>query len=222
MTDVEQLELKLVLLGEAGVGKTAIIGRYVKNEFSDDYHSSATMSYVGKTIKKDKFEIHLNIWDTIGQERYRALSKLFFNDTKIVILLYSIDCLQSFKNLQYWLDLYKEQLGEGDTVLGIAGNKSDLFDKQEVPDEQGKEYAEKNGAIFSLISAKTHKQGIDMFIEQLIDAYLKKINKNITTEKPETKGMKLNIQSVNNIDNSKKSSCCGGGGNKKKVQKLKQ
>ena len=215
--DDDMLEIKLVLLGESGVGKTSIIGRYVKNEFNENCGSSSTMSYVGKKLIKNGVKIQLNIWDTIGQERFRSLSKLFFNDTKIVVLVYCIDNKKTFENLDYWYNLYREQLVVEDTVLGLIANKSDLFLNQEVPDDQGREYAEKNGAIFGLISAKSNKKGIDLYINELIDAYLNKINKN--NKDNNTKGIKLNTG--NNIkDNNQKGSCCGGGNNKKLTKKI--
>jgi small GTP-binding protein len=217
--DDDMLEIKLVLLGESGVGKTSIIGRYVRDEFSENIISSSTMTYVGKTITINKQKIQLNIWDTIGQERFRSLSKLFFNDTKIVVLVYSIDNKKTFDNLSYWYDLYREQLVVEDTILGVVANKSDLFDRQEVSDEEGREYAKKNGAIFGLISAKANKQGIDLYIHKLIEAYLNKINKNNNNNNKDNKGVKLN-PSNNGNKNNQKSSCCGGGNSKKLQRKM--
>jgi small GTP-binding protein len=217
--DDDMLEIKLVLLGESGVGKTSIIGRYVRDEFSENIISSSTMTYVGKTITINKQKIQLNIWDTIGQERFRSLSKLFFNDTKIVVLVYSIDSKKTFDNLSYWYDLYREQLVVEDTILGVVANKSDLFDRQEVSDEEGREYAKKNGAIFGLISAKANKQGIDLYIHKLIEAYLNKINKNNNNNNKDNKGVKLN-PSNNGNKNNQKSSCCGGGNSKKLQRKM--
>ena len=84
------LELKCILLGESGVGKTSIISRYVSDEFDSNVKSSSTVSYVCKIIEKNNKKIKLNIWDTIGQEKFRAISKMFLTDTKIAILVYSI------------------------------------------------------------------------------------------------------------------------------------
>ena len=78
------LEIKIILLGDMFVGKTSIISRYVEDSFSENIMSSSAMSYTQKDIVIDKQKIQLNIWDTVGQEKYRALSKLFFQDTKIV------------------------------------------------------------------------------------------------------------------------------------------
>ena len=217
MSIEEPLELKLILLGESGVGKTSIISRYVNDKFDDNIASSSTMSYVGKIIEKNNKKIKLNIWDTIGQEKFRAISKLFLNDTKIVILVYSIISAESFKNLDYWINLYKEHLEE-DTILGVVANKSDLFLNQEVSDEEGMEYAKKNGAIFGLISAKQNKAALDKFIDKLVDAYLEK-NKGKTDNENVNVNVKLDNQKVLNKNNDGSGGSCCSGGNSKIRQK---
>ena len=211
----DQIDIKLILLGESGVGKTSIISRYVNDKFNDNFVTSSTMSYVAKIIEKNKTKIKLNIWDTIGQEKFRSISKLFLNDTKIVILVYDITSEESFKNLDYWLKLYKDILGEG-IIVGVAANKSDLFLKQEVPDDAGREYAEKNGAIFGLVSAKANKLGLDKFINQLVDAYLNK-GKPIIIKDNNT--IKLNNKNDLNDKNNNSGGCCSGGNKKIKQKK---
>ena len=216
MSENNFIEIKLILLGESGVGKTSIISRYVNDNFDPNVISSSTVSYVGKTIEKKNKKIKLNIWDTIGQEKFRAISKLFFKDTKIVILVYSITSQESFDNLNYWLNLYKDQLEEG-TILGVAANKSDLFMDQKVSDEMGMEYAEENGAIFGLISAKENKVGLDKFIEKLVDAYLSKENINFNIK--ENKTIKLNNNKKVGKNNNSGGGCCSGGNNKIRQKK---
>ena len=170
-------EIKMILLGETAVGKTSIISRYVENTFSSDLMSSTSMTYVQKILTIDKQRIRLNIWDTVGQEKYRSLSKLFLNETQIVILVYSIDDAKSFQELNYWNDLYKEQLGD-EILLGVVGNKYDLYLNQEVSEDEGKEYAAQNNGIFSQLSAKENKIGIDEYILKLVTEYLnRKLNK---------------------------------------------
>ena len=169
INDIE--EIKLILLGESGVGKTSIIKRYLYDEFSLEKEPSTSMNYVEKYLVIDKKKVRLNIWDTIGQEKYRSLSKLFLNETNIVILVYSIVDAKSFEELKYWEKLFKEQLGE-DIVLGVAGNKYDLYLNQEVTEEQGKEYSREKKGFFSQLSAKDNKIGIDDFIFELVNQYL--------------------------------------------------
>ena len=206
------LEIKIILLGDMFVGKTSIISRYVEDSFSENIMSSSAMSYTQKDIVIDKQKIQLNIWDTVGQEKYRALSKLFFQDTKIVILVYSIKSLESFKGLDYWYNLYKETIGN-ETILGIIGNKSDLYLEQEVEESQGEEYAKNHGGIFQLVSAKNNRVGIDEFIKKLVNEYLKKfgINKN-------NKKIKLGEEEDVDIEELK-AGCCTGSKGKRMIRK---
>jgi len=206
------LEIKIILLGDMFVGKTSIISRYVEDSFSENIMSSSAMSYTQKDIVIDKQKIQLNIWDTVGQEKYRALSKLFFQDTKIVILVYSIKSLESFKGLDYWYNLYKETIGN-EVILGIIGNKSDLYLEQEVEESQGEEYAKNHGGIFQLVSAKNNRVGIDEFIKKLVNEYLKKfgINKN-------NKKIKLGEEEDVDIEELKVG-CCTGSKGKRMIRK---
>ena len=211
--DSDALEIKMILLGETAVGKTSIISRYVEDKFNDNVMSSTSMTYVQKKLTINKQKIQLNIWDTIGQEKFRSLSKLFFKDTKIVVLVYSITSLSSFEGLEYWMNLYKETIGD-DAILGVVGNKSDLFLEQEVDEEKGAEFAQKNGGYFELISAKENRVGLDNYITRLVTECLKK-NPNLSGNK--NKNIKL--KSVDDDQEELKAGCCAGEKNKRKIRK---
>jgi len=198
MINDETPEIKVILLGETAVGKTSIIKRYYEDTFDTSEGSSMTMSYVDKTIEVDGKKYKLIIWDTIGQENYRSISKLFVNDSKIVILVYSIDNEKSFKNLEFWYNLYLETLGK-EVILGIAGNKADLYANQQVSYEEGKKFADETGAIFAEISAKENKESINIFMMDLVNAYLNKRKKD-----GGKKGVKLNGKDNKN----EKKGCC--------------
>ena len=211
--DKELPEIKMILLGESGVGKTSIIQKYLYNQFTQEFTPSSAMNYMEKVLKIDKKEIRLNIWDTIGQEKYRALSKLFLNETEIIILVYSITDLKSFQELDYWENLYKENIGN-EVFLGVVGNKCDLLEEQKVTEEQGKEYAKKNNAIFGLLSAKENKAEIDLYIENLVKEYLNSKNSKININEFEIieyreKGIILSKKQIE--DNGyNEEGCCGG------------
>ena len=210
--------VKMILLGEAGVGKTSIIKRFLNNKFKDGEASSLTMTYAGKTIKHGEKEISLDIWDTIGQERFRSLSSLFLKNANIIVLVYSIVSSESFKALDYWFNLYKELYGSDDVILGVAANKSDLFLKEEVPEEEGRKYAQEHNAIFSLFSAKEGNALIEKFINNLVIAYLDK-NKSLTKkDNNDEKIIKLNTIKMNNANGGDGGGCCSGK-NKKRTNK---
>ena len=128
---------KLVFVGDSGVGKTCIISRFTKNSFDVNPGSTIGASYASKTIEIPGTDesLDLDIWDTAGQERYKALTKIFFQGAKMAILVYDITRKVSFDNLKNsWYPLLKEH-GEPDIVIGIAGNKSDLYIDEDVPEQ---------------------------------------------------------------------------------------
>ena len=177
-------EIKIILLGDAGVGKSNIILRYYQNKFDPNKNSSIGSNFITKEIIKNNIPYSLNIWDTTGQEKYRSVTKLFVQNSNIIILVYSLDNKDSFQALDYW---YKTSLdiceNDNNIVYAIVANKSDLFDDEElcqITDEEGKKYAEEKNLIFKLVSAKIDKKSIDSLFDQVIDEYLKKnLNDNL-------------------------------------------
>ena len=166
-------EIKTILVGRTGTGKTNIINAIVGVKFDSSEMTTSTAAFVDKTIKVSGKDYHLAIWDTAGQEKFRSLTKIFIKDAKIVILVYSITNKESFKEIDFWLETVKNILGDK-PVLGLAGNKKDLFQEEQVGEEEGENKAKEIGAIFKLTSAKT-KVGINEFIEKLVEEYAKKI-----------------------------------------------
>ena len=207
MTKEIEEPIKIILLGDSGVGKSNIISRYLKNEFNSKSISTIGTTFGVKQIIKNNIIYNLNIWDTTGQEAYRSVTKLFIQGAKIVILVYSIEEPDSLENLNFWYDSIKEICGKN-IILAIVGNKSDLlYDdnielKKYVPDEEGQKLAEEKNAIFKLTSAKIDKKGIDSLFEELLDEY---INSNINIGK---KGESLKINKKNNNKKGKKKKHC--------------
>jgi small GTP-binding protein len=207
--DDEILQIKMILLGNTAVGKTSIINRYVEDNFSNNIMSSVNMTFTQKTLTINKQKVQLNIWDTVGQEKFRSLSKLFFKDTKIVALVYSITNRKSFDDLGFWLNIFKETIGV-DVVIGVMGNKSDLFLEQVVNEEEGEKFAQEHGGFFDLVSAKDNKPGLDKFITKLVTECLKK-NKNLSP----SNGIKLvNQEQTQEI----KAGCCAGDKDKRIIR----
>ena len=166
------IEIKTILVGMTGTGKTNLINAMTGQKFSINEMTTVASSFLEKKITMKNKEYLLAIWDTAGQEKYRALTKIFVKDSKIVIFVYSIDNKKSFEEIDYWTETVKTILGDK-PVFGLAGNKIDLFQKEQVTEEEGKSKAEEIGAIFKLTTAKT-KAGINEFIEKLVEEYAKK------------------------------------------------
>ena len=110
MTDKEALQCKVVLIGESGVGKTSIINRYISNTFSPILTSTPGASFTTKTVFLNDFNqsIKFEVWDTAGQEKYRALAKVFYKNAAVCILVYDITRKTSFDELKtYWVNEIK-------------------------------------------------------------------------------------------------------------------
>ena len=168
----EQTGIKVILLGESGVGKTSLINAAIGFDFNEKLSPTFSSSFVVKNFIKNNKKYNLNIWDTAGQEAYRSLTKLFIKNTKIVIFVYAIDSKFSFESLKsYWASLGKEILGD-EAIYGLVGNKSDLYKKEQVPDIDASNYAEEIGAKFALTSAKKNKEGFSNYLEELLDDYI--------------------------------------------------
>ena len=167
MEDSDNITCKVVLVGDSGVGKTCLIQRYVNDKYSDDTESTSASTYTYKTVEYKDYNktISLDIWDTAGQEVYRAMARNFYLNASIGILVYDIRRRESFESIKdYWYDQLK-QSGEENIVIGIARNKCDLFQEEKVTEEEVKKYAKSIGAIFHLTSCK-ESIGIDeLFIE---------------------------------------------------------
>ena len=144
---------KLVLIGESNVGKTNICQRFAFKEFEPNLPHTNGASYASRVISlPDNNKITLDIWDTAGQKKYRALTKFFYKDAKGIILVYDPTDEETFVELkEFWYNEVKNNTSN--ITLAVVANKSDLDDKI-VNDEDGEKFAESIGAIFASVSAK--------------------------------------------------------------------
>ena len=164
--------IKLILVGDTGTGKTNLISVATGNEFNSGIFTTTSCSYIQKIIKINQKEYKVNLWDTIGQEKYRSLTKIFIKDSNIVIFTYDITKRDTFTSLPYWKNVIEEILGN-DITFGVVGNKIDLYLEEKVKEQEGKKYADSIGALFKLTSAKNNPKEFSNFIEILLDKYLK-------------------------------------------------
>ena len=165
--------IKVVLLGEAGVGKTCIISQFISNVFDPDTISSLSAQFISKQIElKDiKKIIKYDIWDTAGQERFRALAKIFYKDAKVICLCYDITSKKSFEELKdYWYEQQTKLNVDGDPIYAVVANKNDLYETSQVNDEDGKAFAKSINGIFQSTSAKSDN-GITTLFENIGHRY---------------------------------------------------
>ena len=210
--------IKLVLIGESGVGKTSIISRYTNNTFDPQVLTSSSAQFLTKTIELNKdTSIKFDIWDTAGQEKVKSLAKIFYKDAKVIILVYDITNKDSFESLKnFW---YKEIMDNtiSDVILAIVGNKADLYENEQVTDDEGKAYAKEKNAIFKSTSALSNR-GIDSLFTDIAKKCLDPNYDYLAEDKKiqeEFNQRKLNENQRNRINlnhhtqnNPKKGGCC--------------
>ena len=209
-------QIKLILLGDSGVGKSSIIKRYMEDSFEDNITSTLGSSFLEKIVNVKGKKVKIEVWDTAGQEEFRSVTKIFVKNSKIIILVYNVTDKNSFDGLNYWYDFIQKELGQN-VILGLAGNKTDLifedgFD-EEITSEEGKEFAKKINANFALVSAKESGKEINSLFTQCIESYLDSRKNNEDTNY----NIKLTHDNGSFINNPK-SECCIG--NRKKNLKL--
>ena len=199
--------IKITLLGSTGVGKTCIIRRYTEGNFDENSPSTTGGSYSSKIITIDNKEVSLDLWDTAGQEKYRSLGRHFYKNAYIVCLVYDITNNNTFEELKekWYKDL--KMYGEKYTVLAVVGNKSDCYEKEEVPEEEAREYAKSIEAQFMLTSAKKGNN-IDVLFETLTRQYLGPDFIKKVEEMKEDKGEIKQITKKKAKEKPKKKKCC--------------
>ena len=155
--DLGQYDLcfKLIIVGDSGVGKSCLTIKAIKNYFEELYAPTVGFEFLSFSIKINEQTVKLQIWDTCGQEAYRSLINSFYRNSSLAILVYSIDNMKTFSNLETWLNEIKTQ-SNPDIKLILIGNKVDLEDIREVSKEQGEKFcSDHNLCYFMETSAKT-------------------------------------------------------------------
>ena len=181
-------EIKVILIGDSGVGKTNLINTSLGKSFQTYEDSTVSPSYSDLKLEIGGKKYILNLWDTAGQEKYLKVTKLFFKGSGIIILVYDITSPQSFENLKKWYQIC-EDIIETEHIYGLVGNKNDLFLDSKVMEEDAKRYAKSINSKFSLVSAKTDTLFLG-FLEELLATY-KKID-----IKRRTKSVKLKQENI--------------------------
>ena len=201
MSKKVDFEIKLAFIGQSTVGKTSLITQYTKKTFADTYLSTIGADQIIKELKLENgLNVKLNIWDTAGQERFRSVNAIFLKGAQIVIMVYDITKRDTFEEIKnYWYNNIKNIIDK-DTIIGLAGNKSDLYENEQVTKEEGQQYAQEIKAIFKETTATTF-ESINELINELVQKYYIQSNLNNVPHKEE--GIKVNNNKI-----GKKKVCC--------------
>mmetsp|Transcript_32618 Transcript_32618/g.79359 ORF Transcript_32618/g.79359 Transcript_32618/m.79359 type:complete len:215 (-) Transcript_32618:552-1196(-) len=149
--------MKILLLGDSGVGKTCLALRFVGEKFQKSFKVTVGIDFKVKEFNVDGKSVKVQIWDTAGQERFRSVATNYYRKAAGVVLVYDVNNYESFQNLSTWMELLDQHTDEG-IVKIIIGNKLDMSDgKRAVSTEMGQAFAKKHNVKFLETSAKTGK-----------------------------------------------------------------
>ncbi len=164
---------KVILVGESKVGKTSIISQYVESSFSEEYLITLTGDKLKKEVEIIGRKINLEIWDTAGNEQFRAVNKIFMKNTNIALMVYDITNRDSFDNLNQFYEEFISNNTENKMIIGVTANKSDLYENAEVTKEEGEDYANKIKASFFESTATDH-ENVEIIFNKLTKDYIDK------------------------------------------------
>ena len=168
-------ENKVIFLGDTNVGKTSLIRISTGRKIDSGMKPTVTASFTSKRFSYNKKDYVFNLWDTIGQEKYRALVRIFFKNAIILVLVYDITNKNSFNTLNYWHEQIKNELMNDSYILAVVGNKKDLYQNEEISEEEAQKFADGINAKFTISSAKEEPLVFIEFLEELFIDYIKKI-----------------------------------------------
>ena len=196
-----EFQIKIVIIGDSGVGKTNFIFRFAENSFSDMHVSTVGLDYKSKIIilPSSKKRVRIQIWDTAGQERYMAVNKNTLQKVQGIIIMYDLTNRKSFENLERWFNIVSQNF-PGKTVF-LVGNKFDLSDdKRIVTVEEGQKLAEENNMKFYEGSGQNGEN-----VEEIFTQMAEMVYENIINDKD---SFQSSSSKLNKNNQKKKKKCC--------------
>jgi len=196
--NLERFEFKIILIGEAGVGKTSIMNKFISNEFKNSYQPTLGVEFKCKEFYIDNsICAKLKIWDTCGQEKFRAITRQYFKNSNGVFLVVDLTNKDTIQKSNIWLKDITDNISE-DCIIFMIGNKMDVKTRDMSISEEAEQFANDKKLDYYEVSAKTGAGLINTF-EKLI----KKLVNNIREERKRNEGnikvmnRNLNIEDYN-------------------------
>jgi small GTP-binding protein len=144
--------VKIVLIGDSGVGKTNLLSRFTRDQFNPDSKSTIGVEFATKTLEIEGKTVKAQIWDTAGQERYRAITSAYYRGAIGALLLYDVSSALTFQSLTRWLQELREN-ADSNIVVMLVGNKCDLQELRAVATDEGVGFAKSESLLFIETSA---------------------------------------------------------------------
>jgi Ras-related protein Rab-11A len=201
----EDYKLKVVVVGDSGVGKTNLIKRFITNTFSENSKATVGVEFISKSYKINNQVFKIEMWDTAGQERYKSITAAYYKGAKGALIVYDTTQKTSFENIDKWMVEIKDKASK-DMKLMIVGNKTDLKDSRQVDTNEALQKAKDLEASLMETSAKDGSNVKEAFYDLLKEMY-REIKKKIEIVENEAKGGKDGIQLETN-EKPEKKGCC--------------
>lgn len=167
-------EIKIVLVGSVGVGKTSTVLRFIKDNFKEYLETTIGASYMSRNMTIDDVVLQYSVWDTAGQEKFHSLVPLYFRKATAVLVVYDLSRQKTFEDAKQWVKSLRNHAPEN-AIIALAGNKLDLANLRDVETEEAQQYANEIGAIFRETSAKD-STGIVQIFEEIGRTYLNRLD----------------------------------------------
>eukprot|EP00658_Telonema_sp_P-2_P013245 TRINITY_DN15012_c0_g1_i2.p1 TRINITY_DN15012_c0_g1~~TRINITY_DN15012_c0_g1_i2.p1 ORF type:complete len:177 (+),score=15.79 TRINITY_DN15012_c0_g1_i2:169-699(+) len=160
---------KVIIIGDAKVGKSSLMKRFIDDEFSDEYLHTIGVDYAARIVEFGHDATKLQIWDTAGQERFRIIINSYYRDSKGYIVMYDVSDIESFNHLKMWIaSIAKLANKKADPYIMLVGNKSDVdISDRVVSAEDGRKLANQFNIPFFETSAKTGSNVDDVFLRMI-------------------------------------------------------
>ena len=169
----ESLKFKLIVVGDQNTGKSCILNRFANEIFEENYQATIGLDFLNKTVNINGQEVHLVLYDTAGQEKFRSLIPMYIREAQIILLIYDITNKESFESIPKWFsDVLNVKNDEA--IFALIGNKVDLNDKRVVSFEEGKKLANEKNIIFEEVSARDGQNFNELFNNKLFNEIFKK------------------------------------------------
>ena len=196
MNEIEKkdsdITIKLLLIGNAFVGKTLIVQKFLDNTFSKTTMITIGVDLQYKVLDINGKKVKYLIWDTAGEDRMKTMTYAYYRGCHVVLIVYDITSKKSFENVTTWVECV-DKFAKSNVLRILVGNKTDLEDKRVISKEEGKKLAEENGLKFYEISAKTMNGLVEMFedvAKEYVQIYEQKAIKNFQLRKEKEKKTK--------------------------------
>ena len=208
MVELEEYDMmiKVILIGDSGVGKTNIMSKFLKNQFMENSKATVGVEFGSKLFNHEGHKIKAQIWDTAGQEKYKAITGAYYKGSKGAFVVYDITRKETFASVERWVNDLKSTSDPKLTII-LIGNKNDMEDQRQVTKEQGEEKAKSFGCAFLETSALSG-DNLDKAFTLMVKEIFEKFNSESTGEEEGDSVKKGEDIKLEKATENKKKSCC--------------